>query len=295
MVILRDITGPFHAEQMVLLGAMRKRGCAAPTNRLFPDWKQTAGAAMRLVILVISGVALTLAALLAALGPAHKYGALDLMAAFGLMRQLTVPTLFAAGLAMLGFLLSLFKARDLAPLALIAALAAGTAGYMPVQMKQMADANPFIHDITTDFDNPPAIAAAASLPRSNPPGYVGAEKVRGTEKTVADAQRESFADIQPLIVEAPVADAATAARKVLAEMKMPILAEPPASPEGVVTIEAVFTSLWFGFKDDFIVRLTPEGAGTRIDVRSKSRVGGSDLGANAARVRKFLRAMDAAI
>ena len=50
------------------------------------------------------------------------------------------------------------------------------------------------------------------------------------------------------------------------------------------------TSFWFGFKDDFIVRLTPVGKGmTRIDIRSKSRVGGSDLGANAARVREFTK------
>ena len=47
-------------------------------------------------------------------------------------------------------------------------------------------------------------------------------------------------------------------------------------------------STWFGFKDDIVVRVRPEGAGSRVDVRSMSRVGLSDLGANAARVRAFL-------
>ena len=61
-------------------------------------------------------------------------------------------------------------------------------------------------------------------------------------------------------------------------------------------IEAVATTFWYGFKDDFIVRLTPmSDGGTRIDVRSKSRVGLSDLGANAQRVRKFLESLKAAI
>ncbi|HEX7466433.1 MAG TPA: DUF1499 domain-containing protein, partial [Usitatibacter sp.] len=53
-------------------------------------------------------------------------------------------------------------------------------------------------------------------------------------------------------------------------------------------IEATDTSLWFGFKDDIVVRVRPDGAGSRVDVRSVSRVGKSDIGANAKRVRGFL-------
>ncbi|MGI9242300.1 MAG: DUF1499 domain-containing protein, partial [Verrucomicrobiales bacterium] len=54
----------------------------------------------------------------------------------------------------------------------------------------------------------------------------------------------------------------------------------------------VYTSRGFAFKDDFIVRLSPltEG-GVQVDVRSKSRVGKSDLGDNAARIREFLKKM----
>ena len=53
-------------------------------------------------------------------------------------------------------------------------------------------------------------------------------------------------------------------------------------------LEAVDTSEWFGFRDDIVVRLRSEGDGTRIDIRSKSRVGQSDLGVNAKRIRAFL-------
>jgi uncharacterized protein (DUF1499 family) len=245
------------------------------------------------IVTLVSAIALGLAVVLGGLGPAYRVGVLDLGQAFGLMRTLALPTLIGAGVAALAFALALVKARGTAILALIAALAAGAAGYAPAKMKQLADANPFIHDITTDFDNPPAITAAAALPRKNPPDYVGAEMVRDTGKTVAEAQREAFPDIKPLVVAADVGAAAAAAKKVLAAMKMEVLAESVAV-EGA-TIEAVHTSLWYGFKDDFIVRIAPDGAGARIDVRSKSRVGGSDLGANAARVRKFLAALDAAL
>ena len=245
-------------------------------------------------ITLISVLALVLALALGGLGPAYRFGAVDLSQAFGLMKMLTLPTLIAAGLAALAFVGALFKARGQAVLALVAALAAGAAGYAPVKMRSLAAANPFIHDITTDFENPPAIVAAANLPRKNPPAYVGAEMVGETGKTVSQSQSDAFPDIKPLSVGADVSATAAAARDILRSMKMETLAETPGDG-GAMSIEAAYTSQWFGFKDDFVVRLTPEGAGTRIDVRSKSRVGGSDLGANAARTRKFLAAMDAAL
>ena len=53
-------------------------------------------------------------------------------------------------------------------------------------------------------------------------------------------------------------------------------------------IEATATTPWFGFKDDVVVRVRPEGSGSRIDVRSVSRVGQSDVGTNARRIRAYL-------
>jgi len=56
-------------------------------------------------------------------------------------------------------------------------------------------------------------------------------------------------------------------------------------------IEATDTTFWFGFKDDIVVRVAPAPGGSRVDVRSTSRVGLSDVGTNAARIRKYLRAL----
>jgi uncharacterized protein (DUF1499 family) len=53
-------------------------------------------------------------------------------------------------------------------------------------------------------------------------------------------------------------------------------------------LEATATTRWFGFKDDVVVRIRPDATGSRVDVRSVSRVGKSDVGTNAARVRTFL-------
>jgi uncharacterized protein (DUF1499 family) len=55
-------------------------------------------------------------------------------------------------------------------------------------------------------------------------------------------------------------------------------------------IEATDTTRWFGFKDDVVIRIENSADGSRMDIRSKSRVGRSDVGANAARIREFTRA-----
>ena len=47
-------------------------------------------------------------------------------------------------------------------------------------------------------------------------------------------------------------------------------------------------------QDDIVIRVTPEGAGSRVDPRSTSRVGRGDFGANANRVRRFMRQLDTA-
>ncbi len=57
-------------------------------------------------------------------------------------------------------------------------------------------------------------------------------------------------------------------------------------------IEAVDTTFWFGFKDDIVIRVQPENAGSRIDLRSVSRVGKGDLGANAKRISMFVEAFE---
>lgn len=252
---------------------------------------------MRTIILIASVAAIALALAVAALGPGVRLGLWDYGAALGWLRTLTLPTLAAAGLAALAFLLALWKARGVALLALVATASAGAAAYAPIKMRELVRANPFIHDITTDFENPPAIIAAADRPRKNPPDYVGDETVRDSDMTVAEAQRAAFPDIAPLVVQDDLAAAREKAREAVRAMGMEILAEGPAgdsSGDGW-RIEAVATSFWYGFKDDFIVRLTPLPEGNvRIDVRSKSRVGSSDLGANARRVRDFMKRMRAA-
>ena len=253
---------------------------------------------MRFVIWIAAIAALLLGGAMLMTGPGSGLGFWEYGTAFTIFRTISMPTLIAGGLSLLGAVAAFFTGRaGLGVFAVIAALIAGSGAYVPIKMRALAQANPFIHDVTTDFENPPQILAAADLPRKNPPEYVGEEMVGDTGKSVAASQMEAFPDLTPIFINFDMEAATERARAAITSMGMEIIAEGPVSEESGSgwRIEAVYTSTWFRFKDDFIVRLTSTGDDeTRIDVRSKSRVGGSDLGANAARVRAFSEKVKAA-
>jgi len=138
---------------------------------------------------------------------------------------------------------------------------------------------PPIHEITTDPGDPPAFVDILPLRAgaANPPGYGGAD--------VAAQQRRAYPDIEPLVLELDAEQAYDRAVGVVQGMGLNVVARDRSSGR----IEAVDTTFWFGFKDDIVLRLSGTGSGTRIDVRSKSRVGLGDLGTNARRVRELLR------
>jgi uncharacterized protein (DUF1499 family) len=261
---------------------------------------------MRVTILLVSIVALAFALAVFVAGPGTRLGIWKYTTGLGLIFipakplvpsiALSGPIYIAAIASALASIAALLAARGMVPLSFIATASVVIAAMVPFKMNEAIKANPFIHDITTDFARPPQILAAAGLPRSNPASYDGGEFVERTNDkvTVAEAQQVAFPDIGPLYLTMEIDDAVAVARAAIIDMKMEILAEEPVGEDsgGDRRIEAVYTSRGFGFKDDFIVRLSSsEDEGVRVDLRSKSRVGKSDLGDNAARAREFLGRM----
>jgi uncharacterized protein (DUF1499 family) len=165
----------------------------------------------------------------------------------------------------------------LVPLA-AALVLAGAAVLVPWRGLQRARAVPPIHDITTDTEDPPVFVAVLPLRTGAPnPAVYGGD-------SVAALQRKGYPDLRPLRVAAPPATAYARALATAREMKWEVVAVDSVAGR----IEATATTPWFGFHDDVVVRLRPDGTGTRVDVRSVSRVGGSDVGTNAARIRAYL-------
>lgn len=137
---------------------------------------------------------------------------------------------------------------------------------------------PPIHDISTDTVDPPAFVQLLEVRNKSPNGsaYGG--------PAIAEQQRKAYADVKPLDVPAAPREAVQMAIDAARAMKWEVVGSDAAAGR----IEATDTTSWFGFKDDVVVRVRPNGTGSRIDVRSVSRVGRSDLGANAQRVRDYL-------
>ena len=140
---------------------------------------------------------------------------------------------------------------------------------------------PPIHDISTDTKRPPEFVAILPLRADapNPSEYGGPE--------VAAAQIGAYPDLQTHRMDAAPAQAFERAQQAARGLGWEIVSADPTAGR----IEATATTFWFGFKDDVVIRIEPDAAGSRVDVRSLSRVGGSDVGANAARIRAFLQAL----
>jgi hypothetical protein len=219
-------------------------------------------------------------ALLIVISAGHKAGLLGswqiAFTALGLGALLMLLALVTAGL---GLLRSRGSAGDASrPATWLAFLAAlGVTAVVGNNIRSMG--GPPIHDITTDLTNPPmfvaAIAVREAAGAANPPMYFAAE--------VGPVQAGAYPDVKTIVVQAPAAEVFDRVLATAHDMGWEIIAAVPA--EG--RVEATASTPWFGLKDDVVVRVAAAGAETRVDLRSKSRVGRGDAGTNAKRIRAF--------
>ena len=238
----------------------------------------------RAATFTMTALALAVVAALGVLlaGPVHRLGLLAARWALGLFALAALVGLVAAILAALGlgFAFSAGAWRSVAGSAVALIVGLGAAAPLLV-MVRVATAVPVIHDISTDTDNPPAWVALRSVRSASENGtaYGG--------PSVAAQQKRAYPDVASLNVAVPPDRAFARVEATARALGWRIVAAAPA--EG--RLEASDTTRWFGFTDDIVVRVRANPQGSRIDVRSASRVGRSDLGVNARRVRTFLAAV----
>jgi uncharacterized protein (DUF1499 family) len=111
---------------------------------------------------------------------------------------------------------------------------------------------------------------------------------------VAEQQLEAYPDIEPLDADIDTRSAYNAALTVINRRRWRVVearAPDQGRPEG--RIEAVARTVIMGFRDDVIVRVRPFEGGARVDIRSSSRYGSFDFGANAARIRALVEDIEA--
>src|SRR5262249_13140841 len=225
------------------------------------------------------------ALIVAAAGPLHRYLGLGIEAVLAVFRYGFYVSAAGAALGLATVVPTRPGERRRGFVAAVLAVAVGIAGtWVPLDWFVRAQKMPELNDITTDINNPPALVVTNQLRRGapNPSTYPGA--------SAGVLQRSAYPDIAPVVLPVPPAEAFKRVDKVATAMDWEIVARAPDDGR----IEAVAPRDWFGFRDDIVVRIRPDGAGSRIDIRSKSRVGESDLGVNARRIREFIARLKAA-
>ncbi len=227
----------------------------------------------RLVLLI----AVVAAFLLLIAGPGTRMEWWDFRTGFKLMKWAAFIGIGASVMALIGLLVPRVR-RGGAGMLAVALVIGLLVAYVPWQGMRTARSVPPIHDISTDTEQPPVFVEILPLraDASNPSDYAGAE--------VAAQQRAAYADLQPLRLDVGTDAAFDRALAAAESMGWEIVAADKASGR----IEASDTTFWFGFKDDVVVRVSGDAGASVIDVRSVSRVGQSDVGKNAQRIRAYL-------
>jgi uncharacterized protein (DUF1499 family) len=198
-------------------------------------------------------IALLALVLSLASGPGVRLGLWPYQTGFLLLRAAVFVGGAAAVLSVIGFFFKPFRKAFV--LSLVLGLIAAV---VPLEFQRRARAVPPINDISTAGDTAPALA---------------------------EQQRRAYPDIGPLTLQGSPQAAFNKALQAAREMGWEIVSADPAAGR----IDAVATTFWFGFKDDVTVRVTAQEGASRIDVRSRSRVGRGDAGTNARRVRAYLK------
>lgn len=187
------------------------------------------------------------------------------------------------GAVLLGIWGGILAGRKRQPAGIVMAVLAVVSGLVvvavPASWRLNARRVPAIHDITTDTVHPPQFVAILTLRKDapNPAVYGGPE--------VAELQKLAYSDLRTEVLNLPSGQAFDLALKSAQAAGWRIVAAEPA--EG--RIEATDTTFWFGFTDDIVIRVTAAGERTLLDIRSVSRMGKSDVGTNARRIKCYLK------
>jgi hypothetical protein len=158
------------------------------------------------------------------------------------------------------------------------------AGYVGLRLLT----RPALADVSTDIDDPPAFSrsqAALTARSGRVPPDVPAERRR--------LQRQAYPKAVPILLEEPAEAAFDLARRAAIALGWQVLESArPGGRSGAGRIEAVARGRILRFSEDITIRIRPRVDGSRIDIRSASRLGSHDLGINAQRIAAFADEID---
>jgi uncharacterized protein (DUF1499 family) len=230
-------------------------------------------------------------------GPLYQAQILPLFAAFGVLRWAAYGAAAGGVISLVSLIVSLVTDKGAAftrnSVALVGVIVGGLAFYVPSSQR---GAYPPIHDVTTDTENPPLFVDAIPLRDAHPffngdGKHNAADYIReisrpnGAVLNIPELQKKAFPDIVPVKLDVPPGEAFAKALDTVKAFKWTVISAKPEDGR----IEAWDKTAWFGFVDDVVIRVQPDGAGSRLDIRSVSRIGFGDVGKNGMRIRAYVK------
>lgn len=227
-----------------------------------------------------------------------KLGLIDLPFGYNIMTLDWAPRAAQAGIAtgLIGLVIALFAGFGrLWKAALLALLITGATFGVMFGAKALFGQAPPIHDVATDWKTPlsfsdAALAArggTAALVDDDPSLPVGSAAFAG--RRIAEINAETCPAARPLVSSRSPADAYEAAKAAVLASGMSLITDDPMDGR----LEATASSFWYGLTDDVVVRVRPDAAGSRLDIRSIGRDAGPDLGRNCDRIGALMTAVKA--
>ncbi|HEX2135981.1 MAG TPA: DUF1499 domain-containing protein [Microvirga sp.] len=213
-----------------------------------------------------------------------RFGRVDYTAGFATLGAGLGLALVAIALAVLGFVRIWQEGRRGLGSAVQGLVIAFVVLAYPGWFAVKAVTLPALNDVSTDTDNPPSFSRSRAALEAR-----GGRVPPDVPPHVREAQREAYVQIAPLTLDLPPDEAFEIVRKAAQNRGWQIIeAVKPGGRIGLGRLEAVDRTFLLRLPDDVTVRIRPRADGTRIDIRSASRIGKHDLGANADRIRAFL-------
>ena len=236
---------------------------------------------MKVLVVLVSFIAFLLVALS---GPLYRFNLIDLGTAFTGFKYgvyVGIAALVLLALLLVAQLVSKRKIVTFTSTAIVVIFSA-VAIVIPVAMFNKGMTAAPIHDISTDLSNPPEFDAIVPLRAgaANPVAYSGIKS--------AEQQRQAYPELKTLSYSQPKAELVAAIEQATINLGWNLVDADMSKGK----IEATDTTTWFGFKDDIVVRVNDVGDKREVDIRSKSRIGASDLGKNAKRIHDFIEELD---
>jgi uncharacterized protein (DUF1499 family) len=197
--------------------------------------------------------------------------------------------LLAAATLIASQLLKVKNAGKFVSLAAVGALVAWVAYLIPESFRPGEGVNyPPIHDISTNRINPPEFVAIAPLRADAPNTLVYGASNNMTPEQLIEQTDEAYPNLVTQLYSESVNEVFEKALAAVDDLGWELVAQDASAGR----IEATDTTFWFRFKDDVVLKIDQQGSETAVDVRSVSRVGTGDVGANAIRMRKLFALLE---